>query len=76
MQVFTTPELGRWPGIEEQYGAHLKSTKVFGPDGVAGLAGDVEEEEIGQGVKRYQVLHDRIVEHVSCRRYVLLSRSG
>lgn len=63
-KCFTTPELGRWPGIVTLYGAHLRATKVFGPDGTIGVAGDIEDEEKGAGDKRWEVLHDRVVEHV------------
>ncbi|SCV70971.1 BQ2448_3733 [Microbotryum intermedium] len=65
MKCFTAPELMRWPGIEALYGASLRQTKVFGPAGVAGVAGDIEEDsQHSQGDKRYEVLHDRIIEHV------------
>ncbi|KDE09163.1 hypothetical protein MVLG_00876 [Microbotryum lychnidis-dioicae p1A1 Lamole] len=64
MKCFTAPELMRWPGIEGLYGASLRQTKVFGPTGVAGVAGDIEEDsKHSQGDKRYEVLHDRIIEH-------------
>lgn len=66
IKCFTTPELMRWPGIEALYGESLRQTKVFGSKGVAGLAGDIEESEADwQGDKRWDVLHDRVVEHVS-----------
>ncbi|SGY27386.1 BQ5605_C008g05237 [Microbotryum silenes-dioicae] len=65
MKCFTAPELMRWPGIEGLYGASLRQTKVFGSTGVAGVAGDIEEDsKHSQGDKRYEVLHDRIIEHV------------
>lgn len=68
IKCFTTPELMRWPGIESLYGESLRKTKVFGPKGVAGVEGDVEEDEKeSNGDKRYEVLHDRVVEHVSHR---------
>jgi 26S proteasome regulatory subunit N5 len=63
IQCFTTPELMRWPGIESLYGESLRTTRVFGPKGVAGVQGDVEEDE-PRGEKRYEDLHARIVEHV------------
>ncbi|SCZ98477.1 BZ3500_MvSof-1268-A1-R1_Chr7-1g09171 [Microbotryum saponariae] len=64
MKCFTAPELMRWPGIEGLYGASLRQTKVFGPTGVAGIAGDIEEDsKHSKGDKRYEVLHDRIIEH-------------
>lgn len=63
IQCFTTPELMRWPGIEAMYGEGLRQTKVFGPKGVPGIAGDIEESD-SLGEKRWEVLHDRVVEHV------------
>ncbi|ORY91686.1 hypothetical protein BCR35DRAFT_286656 [Leucosporidium creatinivorum] len=64
IKCFTTPELMRWPGIEGLYGASLRGTKVFGPKGIDGVAGDIEEEAAdAQGEKRWEVLHDRVVEH-------------
>ena len=41
----------RWTKINEIYGAALKATSVFDPKTEA-------------GIKRYKVLHQRIVEHV------------
>jgi 26S proteasome regulatory subunit N5 len=65
MKCFTTPELMRWPGIEQLYGENLRLTRVFGPKGIPGVEGDLElEAGDGQGVKRWEVLHDRVVEHV------------
>jgi 26S proteasome regulatory subunit N5 len=29
VKCFTTPELMRWPGIEDIYGSHLRTTDVF-----------------------------------------------
>lgn len=56
----------RWPGIEGLYGQSLRQTKVFGPKGTPGVAGDIEEDaEESKGDKRWEVLHDRVVEHVS-----------
>ncbi|KAK4056568.1 proteasome regulatory particle subunit [Microbotryomycetes sp. JL221] len=64
IKCFTTPELMRWPGVEELYGQSLRQTKVFGSKGVSGVAGDIEEsDKDSQGDKRWQVLHDRVVEH-------------
>lgn len=55
----------RWPGIESLYGEDLRRTKVFGPKGTVGVVGDVEESEASsKGDKRWEVLHDRVVEHV------------
>ncbi|KAM0746422.1 hypothetical protein T439DRAFT_138478 [Meredithblackwellia eburnea MCA 4105] len=60
---FTTPELMRWPGIEGLYGASLRQTKVFGSKGTKGVQGDIEEESGDKGDKRWEVLHDRVIEH-------------
>lgn len=55
----------RWPGIESLYGENLRRSKVFGPKGTQGVPGDIEEADEGsQGTKRWEVLHDRVVEHV------------
>jgi 26S proteasome regulatory subunit N5 len=55
----------RWPGIESLYGASLRSTKVFGSTGVNGIEGDIEETSTsGNGDKRWEELHNRVVEHV------------
>jgi hypothetical protein len=56
----------RWPGIQELYGPALRKSKVFGPKGTAGVdAGDIEEEDkFAQGDKRWEELHQRVVEHV------------
>lgn len=65
-KCFTTPELMRWPGIEELYGTHLRQTKVFGSKGVAGVQGDIDEEDkLAKGDVRWEELHMRVVEHVS-----------
>ncbi|KAK4055717.1 proteasome regulatory particle subunit [Microbotryomycetes sp. JL201] len=54
----------RWPGIKELYGETLRKTKVFGPKGTVGVAGDIEEaDQDSLGDERWQVLHDRVVEH-------------
>ncbi len=56
----------RWPGIEGLYGQSLRQTTVFGSKGTAGVQGDIEEDaEEAKGDKRWEVLHDRVVEHVS-----------
>ena len=63
-KCFTTPELTRWPRIESLYGPGLRETKVFGPDGTKGVEGDIEETiNAGQGEKRFEELHKRVVEH-------------
>ncbi|GAA5868102.1 hypothetical protein JCM8547_003345 [Rhodosporidiobolus lusitaniae] len=64
VKCFIDPELRRWPNIQELYGDALRRTKVFGSKGVAGVEGDIEEEEKhAKGEERWKVLHDRIVEH-------------
>ncbi|CEQ42884.1 SPOSA6832_04744, partial [Sporobolomyces salmonicolor] len=64
VKCFIDPELRRWPNIEELYGEALRRTKVFGPKGVEGVVGDIEEEvKHAKGDQRWKVLHDRIVEH-------------
>lgn len=47
---FITPDLVRWPKIEEIYGSTLKSTAIF----------NLKDEA---GAKRYKELHKRVVEH-------------
>ncbi|GAA5955636.1 hypothetical protein JCM8115_006811 [Rhodotorula mucilaginosa] len=64
VKVFIDAELVVWNNIEGLYGEALRQTKVFGPAGTAGVDGDIEEDaKHGKGDKRWQVLHDRIVEH-------------
>ncbi|GAA5894886.1 hypothetical protein JCM6882_008233, partial [Rhodosporidiobolus microsporus] len=64
VKCFIDPELRRWPNIQELYGDALRRTKVFGPKGVQGVQGDIEEEDKhAKGEERWKVLHDRIVEH-------------
>lgn len=63
-KCFTTPELTRWPRIESLYGDLLRQTRIFGPNGVQGVHGDIEQEiKNGEGDKRYAELHKRVVEH-------------
>lgn len=63
-KCFTTPELTRWPRIESLYGNLLRQTRIFGPNGVEGVHGDIEQEiKNGEGDKRYAELHKRVVEH-------------
>jgi len=63
-KCFTTPELTRWPRIESLYGPGLRQTRVFGANGSAGVDGDIEQEvTAGQGEKRFEELHKRVVEH-------------
>jgi 26S proteasome regulatory subunit N5 len=64
-KCFTTPELMRWPGIEQLYGPTLRQTRVFGPPGTPGVEGDIEEEGAASeaGNKRWEELHKRVVEH-------------
>ena len=45
----------RWPGIETIYGPTLRTTTVF----VSGVE--------GEGDKRWEDLHTRVIEHVSLR---------
>ncbi|CAG8460814.1 6419_t:CDS:10 [Diversispora eburnea] len=47
---FTTPELMRWPRIQELYGIALRQTPVF-----------YANDESGE--KRWQELHKRVIEH-------------
>lgn len=69
VKVFIDAELVVWDNIQGLYGEALRQTKVFGPKGTAGVEGDIEEDaKHGKGDKRWQVLHDRIVEHVSLSR--------
>ncbi|GAA5986443.1 hypothetical protein JCM11641_001002 [Rhodosporidiobolus odoratus] len=64
VKCFIDPELRRWPNIQELYGEALRKTKVFGPKGVEGVYGDIEEDQKhAKGEERWKVLHDRIVEH-------------
>lgn len=66
-KCFTTPELMRWPGIEALYGSSLRRTKVFGGAGTSPVdSGDIEEDGSAgksKGEKRWEVLHERVVEH-------------
>lgn len=55
----------RWPGIEALYGEELRRTRVFGIKGTVGIVGDIDEDEsTSKGENRWEVLHDRVVEHV------------
>ncbi|KAH9470082.1 hypothetical protein MJO28_004017 [Puccinia striiformis f. sp. tritici] len=66
VKCFTTPELMRWPGIQELYGPVLRKSKVFGGKGIQGLEGDIEEDvevDGNPGEVRWQELHKRVVEH-------------
>ncbi|POY74029.1 hypothetical protein BMF94_2841 [Rhodotorula taiwanensis] len=64
VKVFIDAELVVWNNIQGLYGEALRQTKVFGPQGTAGVEGDIEEDaKHVKGDKRWQVLHDRIVEH-------------
>lgn len=77
VKVFIDAELVVWNNIEGLYGEALRQTKVFGPVGTAGVDGDIEEDaKHGKGDKRWQVLHDRIVEHVSAGLFVLRASFG
>lgn len=48
----------RWPGVESLYGPTLRESDVFAPS--SGAAG-VEDA----GTKRWEALHQRVIEHVS-----------
>jgi len=64
VQCFTTPELMRWPGIQELYGPLLRSTKVFGTTKTVGVVGDIDEDvQEGEGEVRWEELHTRVIEH-------------
>lgn len=67
VKCFTTPELMRWPAIQQLYGEDLRRTKVFGPQGTPAFdEGDVQEEDkFAKGDKRWELLHVRVTEHVS-----------
>lgn len=67
VKCFTTPELMRWPAIQQLYGPDLRRTKVFGPKGTPAVdEGDVsEEDKLALGDKRWELLHVRVTEHVS-----------
>ncbi|KAG0141300.1 hypothetical protein CROQUDRAFT_664022 [Cronartium quercuum f. sp. fusiforme G11] len=66
VKCFTTPELMRWPGIQELYGPTLRKSRIFGPKGTEGVTGDIEED-VGEGSDpgetRWSELHKRVVEH-------------
>lgn len=66
-KCFTTPELMRWPAVQELYGPELRRTKVFGVKGTPAVdEGDIEEEDkLAKGDKRWETLHVRVTEHVS-----------
>jgi 26S proteasome regulatory subunit N5 len=59
----------RWPGIEQLYGPTLRQTRVFGPPGIPGVEGDIEQVADSSGAKedggqkRWEELHKRVVEH-------------
>ncbi|WAQ83048.1 hypothetical protein PtA15_3A414 [Puccinia triticina] len=63
VKCFTTPELMRWPGIQELYGPVLRKSRVFGPAGTSGLVGDIAEDDPLAGDRRWEELHKRVVEH-------------
>lgn len=67
VKCFTTPELMRWPGIEDVYGKHLRATPVFGaaPAPTADANGEATKPTGGdaRGAKRYAALKDRVIEH-------------
>ena len=57
LKCFVTKELMRWPGIEAIYGPTLRESSVFSANIVEGEADD--------GTKRWNALHQRVIEHVS-----------
>lgn len=67
VKCFTTPELMRWPAIQQLYGPDLRQTKVFGPQGTSAVDdGDIREDaKFAKGDKRWELLHVRVTEHVS-----------
>jgi len=57
----------RWPGIEAIYGPTLRESTVFSQT--------IAEGELDDGTKRWNALHQRVIEHVSFRaRYNLRER--
>lgn len=71
LKCFTTPELMRWPGIEALHGPALRKTRVFAASSQAKtssssteVSGDVPKDDDPEASeRRWQVLHDRVVEH-------------
>jgi 26S proteasome regulatory subunit N5 len=49
----------RWPGIEAIYGPTLRESSVFSQS--------IAEGEADDGTKRWNALHQRVIEHVSSR---------
>lgn len=47
----------RWPGIEAIYGPTLRESSVFSQS--------IAEGEADDGTKRWNALHQRVIEHVS-----------
>jgi 26S proteasome regulatory subunit N5 len=72
LKCFVTKELMRWPGIEEMYGPTLRQSPVFASSSELGkktgtkTEGKKPEEIENPGEWRWEQLHKRVVEHVSC----------
>lgn len=62
LKCFTTPELMRWPGIEELYGPLLKRSAVFSAASTAATA-SASTSPVRDGAHRWEQLHKRVVEH-------------
>ena len=63
LKCFITNELVKWPRLEEIYSSTLKSNFVF-------------SSKSEDGIKRYSVLHKRVVEHVSIKGFNFLEYSS
>ncbi|KAJ9476582.1 26S proteasome regulatory subunit RPN5 [Pseudozyma hubeiensis] len=61
LKCFTTPELMRWPGIEELYGPLLKSSPTFSSK--ASATPSSSTTPVKDGPHRWEQLHKRVVEH-------------
>ncbi|KAG7529685.1 hypothetical protein FFLO_05491 [Filobasidium floriforme] len=55
LKCFITKELMRWPGIEAIYGPTLRESSVFSQS--------IAEGEADDGTKRWNALHQRVIEH-------------
>jgi 26S proteasome regulatory subunit N5 len=62
LKSFITKELMRWPGVESLYGPTLRESDVFAPS-----SGAVGVEDAG--TKRWENLHQRVIEHVRKNRF-------
>ncbi|EST06501.1 Proteasome component (PCI) domain protein [Kalmanozyma brasiliensis GHG001] len=61
LKCFTTPELMRWPGIEELYGPLLRQSPTFSSTENAAPAQEGKSPK--DGAHRWDQLHKRVVEH-------------